>query len=174
MGWVVAGKFHAWDGLVDITDPCYDRDTWCRINGVKVRRGTYNAVYYLGDNGRITKTAIIHTSLFNSKEIPDIKKYDYEYVGDIGVDAGLAGFFIAPKPDYTNEEWQQICEELNTNGNAVSLNSQGFFTSSGWGDGMYKVWGTSVDGEMVSLFIEFDDETELEIEEEGFEDDSEK
>jgi len=150
MGWVYAGKFHAWDGLIDITDPCYDKDVWCRINGVKVRRGTYNANYFIGDNGRVEKIAICHKSF--SGEI------DYEnadYVGDIGVDAGLAGFFISPKPDYTQDEWQKICNELNTSGPAVSLNSQGFFTSSGWGDGGYGVFGKSVDGEFVCLFIDF-------------------
>lgn len=25
-------------GSVDITDPCYDRDTWCRMNDVKSRK----------------------------------------------------------------------------------------------------------------------------------------
>ena len=26
-------------GSVDITDPCYDRDTWCRMNDVKIKEG---------------------------------------------------------------------------------------------------------------------------------------
>lgn len=26
---------------VDITDPCYDSDTWCRINNVKIKAGEY-------------------------------------------------------------------------------------------------------------------------------------
>lgn len=28
-------------GSVDITDPCYDRDVWCRMADVKIRNGVY-------------------------------------------------------------------------------------------------------------------------------------
>lgn len=28
-------------GSVDITDPCYDRDVWCRMTDVKIRKGVY-------------------------------------------------------------------------------------------------------------------------------------
>ena len=26
-------------GSVDITDPCYNRDVWCRMTDVKIRKG---------------------------------------------------------------------------------------------------------------------------------------
>ena len=26
-------------GSVDITDPCYDKDVWCRMNNVKISEG---------------------------------------------------------------------------------------------------------------------------------------
>jgi|694.fasta_scaffold142156_3 hypothetical protein len=154
MGWISAGKFHAWDGVIDITDPCYDQDVWARLNGVRVRRGTYNANYFLGDNGRIEKIAIAHISINSTMNLETLYK-DVDYIGDIAVDAGLAGFFISPKPDYDQKEWQKICDGLATDRPAVSLNSQGFFTSSGWGDGLYGVFGKIVDGEFVSLFIDF-------------------
>ena len=28
-------------GSVDITDPCYNRDVWCRMTDVKIRNGVY-------------------------------------------------------------------------------------------------------------------------------------
>lgn len=28
-------------GSVDITDPCYEKDIWCRMNDVKIKAGTY-------------------------------------------------------------------------------------------------------------------------------------
>lgn len=28
-------------GSVDITDPCYEKEVWCRMNGVKIKAGTY-------------------------------------------------------------------------------------------------------------------------------------
>lgn len=31
-------------GSVDITDPCYNRDVWCRITDVKIRKGVYTCI----------------------------------------------------------------------------------------------------------------------------------
>ena len=31
-------------GSVDITDPCYDRDVWCRMTDVKIRKGVYTCI----------------------------------------------------------------------------------------------------------------------------------
>lgn len=28
-------------GSVDITDPCYNKDVWCRMNNVKISEGEY-------------------------------------------------------------------------------------------------------------------------------------
>ena len=33
------GRKH-FEGLIDITDPCYDKDVWCRMNAT-VKAGTY-------------------------------------------------------------------------------------------------------------------------------------
>ena len=35
-------------GLVDVTDPCYTRDVWCRMNDVRVRPGKYNCYSFVG------------------------------------------------------------------------------------------------------------------------------
>lgn len=34
------GRKH-FEGVVDITDPCYDKDAWCRMNA-EVKSGTYD------------------------------------------------------------------------------------------------------------------------------------
>ena len=31
-------------GSVDITDPCYDKDVWCRMNNVKISEGELPAM----------------------------------------------------------------------------------------------------------------------------------
>lgn len=31
-------------GSVDITDPCYNRDVWCRMTDVKIRNGVYTCI----------------------------------------------------------------------------------------------------------------------------------
>lgn len=40
-------------GSVDITDPCYDKDVWCRMNNVKISEGEYACyVWRHTDKGR--------------------------------------------------------------------------------------------------------------------------
>lgn len=42
-------------GSVDITDPCYDKDVWCRMNNVKISEGEYACyVWRHIDKGRYT------------------------------------------------------------------------------------------------------------------------
>ena len=36
-------------GSVDITDPCYDRDVWCRMTDVKIRKGVYTCIAWHRD-----------------------------------------------------------------------------------------------------------------------------
>ena len=44
-----AMDFH---GSVDITDPCYNRDVWCRMNDVKIHDGSYTCIaWYQTDKG---------------------------------------------------------------------------------------------------------------------------
>ena len=39
-------------GSVDITDPCYDKDVWCRMNDVKISDGEYTCnVWHHTDKG---------------------------------------------------------------------------------------------------------------------------
>lgn len=59
------------------------------------------------------------------------------YIGYIGVDAGLAGFFNN-KEDYDDDAWQKLCDNLGTKD--AMLLPNGAFTSSGFGDGSYAVF----------------------------------
>lgn len=73
-------------------------------------------------------------------------------IGSIGVDAGLAGFFMN-KPDYTDEQWTELCEATR-NGDAW-IKDEGFFSSSGDGDGCYPVYAYKQNGEITALEIRF-------------------
>lgn len=73
-------------------------------------------------------------------------------IGVIGVDAGLAGFFMN-KPDYTDEQWHDFCESIRK-GDAW-IKDEGFFSSSGYGDGCYPVFAYTVDDEIIALEIRF-------------------
>ena len=56
-------------GSVDITDPCYSNDVWCRMNDVQIQKGEYTClVWYHTDKGE-------HNG----------KPYSYKVVGIIGI-----------------------------------------------------------------------------------------
>lgn len=143
------------EGMVDITDPCYDRDVWCRMNA-EVKAGEYTCyVWRHTDKG-----------VFMNKEYKDIRvgvigiyldgiippQRSMEEIGSIGVDAGLAGFFIN-KPDYNDDEWGDFCGSIRY-GDAW-IKDEGFFSSSGYGDGEYPVYANKVNGEITALEIRF-------------------
>lgn len=125
---------------IDVTDPCYDKDVWCRMNNIKIIEGEYTCVIWLHKenymfNGKEhTSTSVGRIGIYLHGIIPQQNKM--EEIGEIGVDAGLAGFFM-DKPDYTRDEWDDFCNSVET-GNAW-IKPEGFFSSSGEGDGCYPV-----------------------------------
>ena len=134
---------------IDITDPCYDKDVWCRINNFPIAPGKYKCYAQTLDNEepegwgtRVSRIGIRR----------DKAEY-YEFKGSIGVDAGLAGFFVN-KPDYTDEEWAEFCGNLDTS-KVVYLTEDSFFSDSGYGDGSYSVYAGYKNGEIVEVYIEF-------------------
>ena len=144
-------------GSVDITDPCYSKDTWCRMNDVKIKEGLYTCVvWHHTEKGKFDEgepysyklVGII--GIYLGGQIPLAK--DMEEIGSIGVDAGLAGFFHN-KPDYDDDAWSAFCERVR-NGDAW-LTEDGFYSSSGHGDGGYGVFAHKQDGEIVALEIRF-------------------
>lgn len=143
-------------GSVDITDPCYSRDVWCRMNDVKIKEGDYTCiVWYQNEKaehgGRLHSYNVVGIiGIYLDGVIPPQKAM--EEIGSIGVDAGLAGFFHN-KPDYDNGAWADFCDRV-SHGDAW-LTEDGFFSSSGHGDGGYGVFAHKVDGEIVALEIRF-------------------
>ena len=141
---------------VDITDPCYNRDVWCRMNHVKIKDGKYTcAVWHHTDKyeheGKICKDKRVGIiGIYLDGVIPTAKAM--EEIGSIGVDAGLAGFFHN-KPDYSDEAWSKFCDNI-AKGDAW-LTEDGFFSSSGYGDGCYGVYALKTNEEIVSLEIRF-------------------
>ena len=159
------------ENYVDITDPCYDNDVWCRVT-VPCKSGKYICCFekakdaFFEDCERVSKCAIIHndysdgiiqnpTSLCFSEIINnnnlDVKTYE------IGVDAGLAGFFNN-KPDFDDDEWSEFCDNLHDIDTALFESDdceEGFFTSSGYGDGGYEVNCFFHEGKFVAGVIDF-------------------
>ncbi|MCD7888111.1 MAG: DUF4241 domain-containing protein [Clostridiales bacterium] len=140
-------------GSVDITDPCYKRDVWCRMNDVKIAEGSYLCAVWKNDNptDRFDEGRIFQIGIYHDGKLPE--REAMEKIGDIGVDAGLAGFFHE-KPDFSDEEWGDFCNRIGMG--HVFLEEDSFFSSSGYGDGMYPVYAAKDGaGQIVALEICF-------------------
>lgn len=160
VGTIVLGK------SVDVTDPCYDADTWCRATIKKVEPGTYGC--YFSRNEREKRVSccriVLESGEFAEETAARVEAgRSWRNVSDfIGVDAGIAGFF-SNKPDFNDNEWDNLHNDMcsgriavgtrisekafpdaflasKENGTAFSNGSDGFWTSSGWGDGTYPVY----------------------------------
>lgn len=148
----------------DVTDPCYDKEVWCRKT-VDTVAGEYHCYVKYEDEGRWGKrvAAIFIEHQENVIGVCDV----FSKIGEIGVDAGLAGFFNN-KPDYNDEEWYKLCASLDEHegdrilGKEVPervrfhFNECGFFSDSGYGDGTYELFGRKTeDGAYDALCIVF-------------------
>ena len=159
---------------VDVTDPCYGRDVWCRMNDVQIKPGEYECFAdILSDDqtgGWGEMVARIGIRLVGSGA------QVFDHLGEIGVDAGLAGFYRA-KPDFTNDEWIEFCAiahecpTIHLHDGEFGGRLNGFTASSGYGDGSYPVYAArNKGGDIVALEIHFimqDDDGEEDEAEDG-------
>jgi len=176
------GSIDIEDGMVDITDPCYDRDTWCRINDAPVKPGKYDCFSVVGDDGwgpRPYRCRIQHESLGGGT----VK--NFECFGAVAVDAGVCGFF-SHKPNYKeDDQWGDVCGRLDAHNKRADVQDdayraylfhkedavmrcEAFFTESGMGDGYYEVYAAKKEGEIVALELRFDYDEEDAAEDGGF------
>lgn len=144
-------------GSVDITDPCYEKDIWCRMNDVKIKAGTYACMVWhhtekgTYSDGRPYSCELVGIiGIYLNGNIP--RQRAMKEIGTIGVDSGMAGFFH-DKPDYSDEAWSQFCDRVR-HGDAW-LTEDGFYSCSGHGDGGYAVYAYEKDGEITALEIRF-------------------
>ena len=132
---------------VDITDPCYNKDVWCRMTK-DCEPGKYKGYVEMIDEGD-WGMRVSSVSIFKGNKIWGIE--EMEYIGNIGVDAGLAGFFNN-KPNFSDTEWYGFCAKIE-NGYAWNLYN-GIFSCSGYGDGVYSVYANEERNAFTIVFIE--------------------
>lgn len=146
---------------VDITDPCYDKNVWCRMT-TDCEPGTYKGYVEMSDEGD-WGMRVATISIFKGDKMWGIE--EMESIGTIGVDAGLAGFFN-DKPDFNDREWTEFCDKIRE-GDAWNLYN-GIFSSSGYGDGGYEVYANEERNAFTIVFIEeeYDEEDDWDWEDE--------
>lgn len=166
---------------IQVTDPCYDPDTWCAYTLKNMRKGNYVTTKELSDEGnwgmRVKSLSIVHED-FKGKDLT----YTIVKEAHIGVDSGQAGFFdrryfnnVNKTKEVKDVFYDECCNiTLNDDANSVLSSGKGVVSSSGYGDGGYNLYvakDTLLD-EIVAAKIVFigedDDEETDEDEDEGF------
>lgn len=145
------------DGKVDITDPCYDKGTWCRMT-TECKAGEYYGyaeVADCGEWGQRVKSISIYKD--------DVKcSLGYMvHIGSIGVDAGLAGFFN-DKPDFSDDEWYKFLNKYVDFEEKTYSCDYGVFSESGYGDGGYEVFANVERTAFTIIFID-DEEEDIDL-----------
>lgn len=140
------------DTDLKITDPCYDDGDFGTMHvdlpAGEYRMAVYKCVEPKEDAGR---TMIIELQKKHRSFKLESKKW--ECIGSIGVDAGMAGFFWN-KPDFSDDEWRKFCDDFDFK-KGHKDDDYGFYSSSGYGDGMYDVYAIKEDDQIIALKICF-------------------
>ncbi len=163
---------------VYVTDPCYSVPTWCQTKLTNVLPGEWIVSMIYDEKGGSNRNAelfLVHKD-YQGKSL----LYDWDWLGDFGVDSGQAGVFDAasyrsdsaaeaiktPKVDFflpgndqEGDAWyEKICKFTLAN-DGWGTYAAGAVSSSGFGDGMYPVYGAEVDGKVVALQLVFIDQS---------------
>ena len=137
----VKGEIEFQSDKLDVTDPCYDSDVWCRKQ-VAITPGKYIYTVKIKQERKHEVISQLRIKRKNAKGGVRL----FRDIGTIGVDAGLAGFF-ENKPDYDDEDWRRVCDMLLATNHPTVLQTSkddafgcnGIVVTSGYGDGVYLV-----------------------------------
>lgn len=167
------GHFELKSGKVMVSDPCYSRDTWCQHLLENVRPGIYNAFVKKSDEKdwgvRCAELIAVHQ---DQPVDPLTVSIPWKLVreADIGVDSGQAGIFedlhykddsvIAEEPDFggsdeAGEKWYGANCDVTLSKKQAGVIPFGVVSSSGFGDGSYKLYVYRLKNEIVAIRIVF-------------------
>lgn len=141
------GSFTMASKIARITDPCYERPTWCAATLENVRQGTWHAETLLHEGGdwgiRNAYLVVYHDDLQWQEHSYDLGTMNRVASDQIGVDSGRAGFF--DDAYYIPDE--SLADEM--------VQAHGVFCESGYGDGCYICTVYEEDGEIIAAAIQF-------------------
>jgi hypothetical protein len=162
---------------VYVTDPCYSVPTWCQLKFDNVLPGEWICWMVYDEHQGTNRNAELHMQHKDHSASIDLM---YDWFGDFGVDSGQAGVFDAasyrddaaaanfktPRIDFVlpgdkieGDAWYESICRYTLAEDGWGAYDAGVVSSSGWGDGMYPVYGAEVDGKIVALNLVFIDQS---------------
>jgi len=152
------GTFRLRSERATVTDPCYEKGTWCAGTVGPVKQGVwqgYVAMHNAGDWGnRVDKLIALH----EDQKGDTIGKWSMENFS-VGVDSGSAGIFDFKKyPDDKEdlETWRfEVYDATDKNQYHAATCGFGLASSSGYGDGGYTCYTHDKKDKIVGIMIDF-------------------
>ena len=156
-------------GTVCVSDPCYDRDTWCMTVLKNVKRGRWQAYASIDTidscGERCYVLELFHRNTRHSEDLNWVKNTA------LGVDSGTMSVIDSPfyrqkngsSKEFESDEkaielFMAKCFSLaDKKAGIFAYGSQkaGVVCSSGFGDGVYPLYTVEKDGEIVAIKINF-------------------
>lgn len=168
------GTFEVKSGKLQVTDPCYDKGTWCAGTLKKVRNGTWVGHVVRTDETRGKygpdgiRNAEVHAYHSDLKKLPT--RWTKSKI-HVGVDSGQAGIFDeAAYPEGGSDDqafYDRVCDITigpdyygkvhDPNYPNAGVVEFGVVSRSGFGDGGYNCYVATQNGEVVAVKIVFMD-----------------
>jgi len=142
------GLFEVASGTVVISDPCYERGTWC-AGELAVKKGTWKAFVIFRDN-RVGELLAYHTSI-NLSTLKGWEMLPFE----VGVDSGQAGIFDDIVYARDDDAWYRSCSAITLKAPGAGVLKNGVVAESGHGDGSYNCYTSKLEGEIIAIKIIF-------------------
>lgn len=159
--------------VVRVSDPCYTDDVWCVVKLKDVMPGNY-VVDVSKEDGRPSSITVYHQQFKSSNLFSPY--YNLEFIGEIGVDSGQAGFFDETSyrkddlfrnklggefsrqfsPEKDGDIWYGAMCDMTLSGDLWGSYSSGVVSQSGWGDGSYPLYvKRAPNGKIVAMRLVF-------------------
>ena len=166
------GNFQMQSDVARVTDPCYEKDTWCAGTVGPILKGDWMANVIKKDSGSwgVRCSAIVAHHLDHSYREPSDPDWERQDI-DVGVDSGQAGIFDEDyfKDDTSvegcergreggiciDEPFYSICCDRTLSDIGAGVIPYGCVSSSGFGDGSYNCSVIKEDDKVVAIMIDF-------------------
>ena len=166
------GEFAVTSGVLRVSDPCYERETWCSGTIEPAIKGYWTAQAVFFDEGswgnRVGYLIVQHKDYNFDQTNPG---WSLENI-DVGVDSGQAGVFddryykdddvvqhITRKHSESiceDDPWYSICCDRTLCEEKAGVIPHGAVSSSGYGDGSYRcLTQKDEDDNIIAVMIDF-------------------